>query len=91
MLSQHFVQDFGMAVRQLREVRNWSQEQLAGHSDLNRSYLGEIERGQVSPSLITLHKLAQAFQMSATELIVQTERISLLRESQRLRLGAIAG
>ena len=78
-------------IRPLRLEKGWSQEQLAGHSDLNRSYLGEIERGQVSPSLITLHKLAQAFQMSATELIVQTERISLLRESQRLRLAAIAG
>ena len=31
------VQTFGIAVRQLREARGWSQEELSGHADLNRS------------------------------------------------------
>lgn len=37
-------QRFGQVVRMTREDRGWSQEQLAGRADLNRSYLGEIER-----------------------------------------------
>jgi len=86
-----FVQDFGLAVRQQREARGWSQEQLAAHSQLNRSYVGEIERGQVAPSLVTLHKLAQALEVRATELLAHTERIDSLRQTQRLRLAAIAG
>ena len=44
MSSQTFVHDFGLAVRQLREARGWSQEMLASHSDLHRTYVGEVER-----------------------------------------------
>ena len=99
MPAQHFVQDFGLAVRQLREAHGWSQEQLAAQSDLNRSYVGEIERGQVAPSLITLHKLAQALQLGSSELLAHTERLRQQHEDQRqhlaahlaTRLAAIAG
>lgn len=91
MPSPCFVQDFGLAVRQLREARNWSQEQLAAQSNLNRSYVGEIERGQVAPSLVTLHKLALALLISASELLMHAERIHTLRQSQFQHLMAITG
>lgn len=80
-----------MAVRQLRERRAWSQEQLAGNSGLNRSYLGEIERGQVTPSLLTMLKLAHALQVSAADLIIQAERIGQIRKRQHARLAAMDG
>lgn len=80
-----------MAVRQLREARHWSQEQLAAQSNLNRSYVGEIERGKVAPSLITLNKLALALLVSASELLLHAERIHMLRQNQLLQLVAIAG
>jgi XRE family transcriptional regulator, regulator of sulfur utilization len=51
---------FGLTVRQLREARGWSQERLASRADLNRSYMGEIERAAVMPSLATAAKLASA-------------------------------
>lgn len=51
---------FGRAVRQLREARGWSQEQLAHRAELNRSYMGEIERAVAMPSLATAAKVAQA-------------------------------
>ena len=35
---------FGTVVRQLREAHGWSQERLAGRAELNRSYMGEVER-----------------------------------------------
>ena len=44
------VENFGVTVRQLRESQGWSQEQLAERSNLNRSYVGEIERGRVISS-----------------------------------------
>ena len=40
---------FGNAVRQVREERGWSQERLAEHADLNRSYIGDLERGRAMP------------------------------------------
>lgn len=65
---------FGIVVRQLREARRWSQERLASRADLNRSYMGEIERAAVMPSLATAAKLAQALEVSLSELIERCER-----------------
>ena len=64
---------FGRAVRQLRESHGWSQEQLAENADLNRSYLGEVERGYKTPSLTTADKLAAALQVSLSSLVARCE------------------
>jgi len=65
---------FGSTVRRLREQRDWSQEQLAEHANLNRSFVGELERGQATASLLTLEKLAHAFGMAISDLLYQTEQ-----------------
>ncbi|TDV17243.1 helix-turn-helix domain-containing protein [Paraburkholderia caballeronis] len=64
------VRDFGVIVRRLREARGWSQEQLAEHAGLNRSYVGEIERGTVIASIVTVEKLARAFGVSIADLLL---------------------
>ncbi|KWZ38025.1 DNA-binding protein [Burkholderia savannae] len=63
------VQRFGAAIRQLREARAWSQEQLAEHAGLNRSYVGEIERGTAIASIVTVEKLARAFGVPIARLL----------------------
>ncbi|MFB9127468.1 XRE family transcriptional regulator [Paraburkholderia dipogonis] len=63
------VREFGAAVRRLREARGWSQEQLAEHAGLNRSYVGEIERGSAIASIVTVDKLARAFQVPIERLL----------------------
>lgn len=65
---------FGVAIRRFREARGWSQERLAGRADLNRSYMGEIERATAMPSLATAAKLAHALDMPLSELIALCER-----------------
>lgn len=64
---------FGRAVRELRESQGWSQEQLAENADLNRSYLGEVERGYKTPSLATADKLAAALKVSLSALVARCE------------------
>lgn len=64
---------FPTVVRQLREERGWSQEQLAERADLNRSFVGEIERGAATPSLLTLAKLALALELSPSSLLGRCE------------------
>ncbi len=81
---------FGTAVRQLREARGWSQEQLSEHADLNRSYVGEIERGQVIPSIVTAEKLARALGLNVAALLDHCEQIECLRRVQSIKLAAIA-
>ena len=47
---------------------------LAEKADLNRSYLGEVERGRVIPSLATAGKLASALGISLSGLLAHSER-----------------
>ena len=90
MTMNHLVSSFGTAVRQLREQQGWSQEHLAERADLNRSYVGELERGQAIPSLLTLKKLALALNLSLANLLAHTERIAQTRVLRGIELTAIA-
>nr|WP_244610097.1 helix-turn-helix transcriptional regulator [Lampropedia puyangensis] len=83
-----FVENLGIAVRQLREKQGWSQEQLADRSGLNRSYVGEVERGRVVASVVTAHKLAQAFEVSLVELFSRCENIEQLRRKPQQHVVA---
>lgn len=67
------IEQFSQVLRQLRDERGWSQEQLAERADLNRSYLGEVERGHAIPSLITIAKLATALEIRLSSFIARCE------------------
>lgn len=69
---------FGRAVREVRESRGWSQEVLAERAELNRSYLGEVERGGAMPSLATVAKLAFALDLPTSHLLARCEAGSAL-------------
>lgn len=84
------VNSFGTSVRQLREARAWSQERLAERADLNRSYIGELERGQAKPSLLTLNKLSLALGVSLRNLLAHTERIAQTQMLRDIKLTSIA-
>jgi len=64
---------FGGVVRRRREELRWSQEALADRAQLNRSYLGEVERGSVVPSLATMDKLAAALELRLSALLERCE------------------
>ncbi|TDU31865.1 helix-turn-helix protein [Panacagrimonas perspica] len=67
-------QRFGRVIREQRAQKGWSQERLAEAAHLNRSYLGEIERGEVAASLVTVAKLAEALRLSLSVLFSHCER-----------------
>jgi len=60
---------FGATVRQLREAQGWTQEQLAKYAGLNRSYVGEVERGACIASIVTVDKLAKALAVPMARLL----------------------
>jgi XRE family transcriptional regulator, regulator of sulfur utilization len=51
-------------IKSLRHSKGWSQEQLSERASMQRSYLGDLERGFRNPSIRTLVKLANAFGVS---------------------------
>ena len=81
---------FGVALRQLRDEQGWSQEQLAARAELNRTYIGDLERGHSIPSLATLEKLARALSIHPSTLLHQTEQVAHARHLRNLQLMAIA-
>jgi transcriptional regulator with XRE-family HTH domain len=54
---------FGSRVRQLRQERDWSQDELAEASHLHRNYVGGIERAERNPSVLNVLYLARAFEL----------------------------
>ncbi|MDX6699546.1 MAG: hypothetical protein QOE65_2943 [Solirubrobacteraceae bacterium] len=50
---------FGQAIRELREERGISQEELAYRSGLDRSYMGGVERGERNVSLKNIFRVAE--------------------------------
>lgn len=61
--------DFGTHLRQLREDKGFSQEQLANYADVSLSQISRIERGVINPTLCTLVTIADALGILPTELI----------------------
>ncbi len=53
----------GIGFGRARKARGLSQEDLALKSDVDRSYVGGIERGTRNPSVITLCDLAETLDM----------------------------
>jgi transcriptional regulator with XRE-family HTH domain len=50
--------DLGNQIRTARKEKGYSQEQLAFSADVDRSYIGGIERGERNVSFLTLVKIA---------------------------------
>ena len=59
---------FGRRVASLRHERGLSQERLALDAGLDRSYMGRIERGEVSVSLDRIWGIADALGVKPAEL-----------------------
>lgn len=68
-------QAFGDAVRQRRLQLGLSQEKLAFRCGSHRNYIGEIERGEKSPSLHIVFALAEALDIEASLLVRKTEEL----------------
>jgi transcriptional regulator with XRE-family HTH domain len=65
---------FGVIVRQRRMELQTSQEVLAHKAGLNRSFVGEVERGATVPSLDTMVKLAAALDIKLSALLARCEQ-----------------
>ena len=60
---------FGEHLRSIRTKKNLSQVELAYKGNFDRNYIGMLERGERNPSLKNLIRLAEALEISLTELV----------------------
>ncbi|MCF0125789.1 MAG: helix-turn-helix transcriptional regulator [Clostridia bacterium] len=59
---------FGKRVTELRVEKKLSQEDLAFRCGLHRTYIGAIERGEKSPTLNTIEKIANGLEIQLCDL-----------------------
>ena len=62
------LQRFGERVRELRSAQGYSQETFAHEVDLDRTYIGGIERGERNVALRNIEKIANTLGISVSEL-----------------------
>lgn len=78
--------DFGKRVKELRLQAGMTQELLASLAELDRSYVGSVERGEKNLSLINISKIANALDVDISFLF-EDERFSprstLLRKEMK--------
>lgn len=60
---------FGLRVREQRKLKKITQEQLALLCNIDRSYMGRIERGEVNLTLEKLYELAKALDIPVSNLL----------------------
>lgn len=60
---------FGKRIRLRRKELGLSQEELGFRSNVHRTYIGSIERGEQNVSLDNIHKIAKALKISPKELL----------------------
>ena len=65
---------FGRVLRVLRRDRGISQEELGFESGYHRTYVGMLERGEKSPSLRTVFRLAIALRVKPSEIVQRVEK-----------------
>jgi len=65
----------GSAIRQRRSALGISQEALAARSDLHRTYVADVERGNRNPSLESIEAIAKGLGISISELFRQVEQL----------------
>jgi transcriptional regulator with XRE-family HTH domain len=59
---------FGQRLRKIRESQGLSQEDLAFESELDRTYIGSVERGERNISLRNIEKISQALKLDIKDL-----------------------
>ena len=67
--------NIGIALRALRAQKGISQEKLALETGIGRRYMSDIENGRRNVSLEIIEKIANYFELSASELIQKIEQV----------------
>ncbi len=70
MDSEEIKQRFGARVRELRQAKEISQEQLGFDAGLDRTYINSVEQGNRNVSLVNIVRIAEALDVPTSELFV---------------------
>ncbi len=67
-MNTNTIQKLGLKIRVERQKKKISQEKLAELADLNRNFIGMIERGETNVTVRNLENIANALKLDIKEL-----------------------
>ena len=73
MAKKDILEAFGDRVRVLRKDAGWSQEEFADQCDLDRTYVGGIERGERNVGMRNIEKIAKALGLTIAQMMEGVE------------------
>lgn len=68
-MSIDVTKKFANKLKKIREERNLSQEDLALLCEIDRTYIGRIERLERKPTIVILEKIANGLGIKLSELV----------------------
>jgi transcriptional regulator with XRE-family HTH domain len=66
--DKRFLRDLGFRIREYRQAKNWSQEELGRRCGLHRTFIGSVERGERNVSALNLRRLTRCLRISLSDL-----------------------
>ncbi|WP_172378770.1 helix-turn-helix domain-containing protein [Vibrio sp. Vb339] len=78
----------GTNLKRLRQEKGWSLDKAAKATGVSKAMLGQIERGESSPTVAKLWQIASGFEVSFSSFITESsnnELTSLFRDANELR------
>jgi len=64
-----FLRKLGQRIRNIREERKLTQQQLADRSGLHRTFIGAVERGERNLSVLNLRIVSKSLRVPISELM----------------------
>lgn len=77
-------QQLGHNLKALRQSRHWSLDKTARETGVSKAMLGQIERGESSPTLATLWRIATGLQTSFSSLVSGAVPRALMTETRSI-------
>ena len=59
-MKMHVLEELGNRIREKRKAHGWTQEELAAKADIDRSYIGGVERGERNLTFTVLCEICSA-------------------------------
>lgn len=67
--DKKYLEKFGKHIRTLRLSKGLSQVQLEFESEISKNQIGNIERGEINPTISTLKRIAKALDVQPKDLL----------------------
>lgn len=81
--------NLGDRLRNVRKEQKLSLQEVADQTGLSRAFVSQVERGKVSPSVVSVSKIAEALKLSVRDVLMppRTKSEGVVRADKRIKLA----